>query len=414
MNTRPARQRRPLRGVSLIDALVALAVMAFGMLGIVGLQFALRLSSDVAKQRSEAVRLSQQSIEDSRSFSTLAAAPPMVAYDDIIAASATVAGYATNTTYTLSREVLSSDFPAARMKTMRVVVAWADRSNATPTDNQRIELNSTIAGISPALTGTLGVPGNVGSDGYSTRPPRGRHRAIPNTAVQIPNTNSSGFRPPQPTGGTVAWVFDNTTGIVTVCQSAATATEQLASTAITSCSPNTALIVRGFVRFAYNTTPTAAVAENPGASVLNLDMAITLTSSGNPAPGAQCFDDAPSSSIVGAGSTVVSYYCVVYTNSSGQWSGISSVVPLGQDGAPPWVIAAAGAGAYKVCRYTAANSDAAANSLHPRDYSNVTSADLLINQNFLVIAANDNCPSDVAADPANGDFVNSNTRQHQP
>ena len=38
----------------------------------------------------------------------------------------------------------------------------------------------------------------------------------------------------------------------------------------------------------------------------------------------------------------------------------------------------------------------------------------LANQNFLIISANNSCPTDVAADPAAGDYVNSNTRQHQP
>jgi len=38
----------------------------------------------------------------------------------------------------------------------------------------------------------------------------------------------------------------------------------------------------------------------------------------------------------------------------------------------------------------------------------------LTNQNFVVISARKHCPTDVPADPANGDLVNSNTLQHQP
>ena len=38
----------------------------------------------------------------------------------------------------------------------------------------------------------------------------------------------------------------------------------------------------------------------------------------------------------------------------------------------------------------------------------------LVNQNFLVIAAIQNCPTDVAADPASGNYINSNTLPHQP
>ena len=38
----------------------------------------------------------------------------------------------------------------------------------------------------------------------------------------------------------------------------------------------------------------------------------------------------------------------------------------------------------------------------------------LINQNFLVIAGIQNCPTDVVANPSAGDPINSNTRPHQP
>ena len=49
--------KRPIpRGVSLIEAIVAMAVMAFGMVAIVGLQGTLRQNSDIAKQRSEVER----------------------------------------------------------------------------------------------------------------------------------------------------------------------------------------------------------------------------------------------------------------------------------------------------------------------------------------------------------------------
>lgn len=61
------------RGVSLIEALVALAVMAFGMLGVVGMQSTLRFNSDVSKQRSEAVRIVQETVEQRRNFSTISA-----------------------------------------------------------------------------------------------------------------------------------------------------------------------------------------------------------------------------------------------------------------------------------------------------------------------------------------------------
>ena len=72
------------RGVSLIEALVALAIMAFGMLGIVGMQSSLRTNADISKQRSEAVRIAQEVIEQRRAFWVLAAAAGVTAYADIV------------------------------------------------------------------------------------------------------------------------------------------------------------------------------------------------------------------------------------------------------------------------------------------------------------------------------------------
>ena len=76
------------RGVSLIEALVALAVMSFGMLGVVGMQATLRYNADVSKQRSEAVRLAQEEVERWRSFSVLAPTAGQLAYQDINTAAA--------------------------------------------------------------------------------------------------------------------------------------------------------------------------------------------------------------------------------------------------------------------------------------------------------------------------------------
>ncbi len=56
------------RGVSLIEALVALVVMTFGTLAVLGVQSTLRMNGDTARQRAEAVRIAQETIERRRSF----------------------------------------------------------------------------------------------------------------------------------------------------------------------------------------------------------------------------------------------------------------------------------------------------------------------------------------------------------
>ena len=59
------------RGFSLIEALIALLVMAFGMLALAGMQASVSYGGDMAKQRGEAMRLAQERIEQMRSYTGL-------------------------------------------------------------------------------------------------------------------------------------------------------------------------------------------------------------------------------------------------------------------------------------------------------------------------------------------------------
>ena len=66
---RPSQQA----GFTLLEALIALLVMSFGMMALAGMQLSLSRSGDVAKQRTEAVRLAQQQMEVLRSYASVAA-----------------------------------------------------------------------------------------------------------------------------------------------------------------------------------------------------------------------------------------------------------------------------------------------------------------------------------------------------
>lgn len=386
-------------GVSLIEALVALVVMAFGVLGVAGLQATMRQNADISKQRSEAVRIAQEAIEDARAFTVLATpAPPSLAraYEDVkTAVASNVIGYTTNTSYTIARTVVNSASPP--IKTLVVDVAWADRTGQT----QHVLLNSSVAGIAPELAGSLGIPAN----GTPTRQPRGRSVDIPVAAVDQPGSGTSVFTPPG--APTVRWVFNNVTGIITsICNPADVCTDQ------------SAFLLSGYVRFATGAAqPTAMDAENPPSGAFALDVQVNLT-----LPSVQalsCFEQ----TLPG----YVAYYCAVpVTNTAPfKWSGQSVLVTLpGQPIAS--VSADNAAGHYKVCRYTPgrgedANSDGVAdgdkplngNIDHPLVYSNVPGP--LSNQNFLVIRAGDGmtpfaCPGDDASTP----FVDGNSWPHQP
>ena len=425
---------RDQRGISLIEAVVALAVMAFGMLAYAGLQNSLRFNGDVAKQRSEAVRIAQEQVEQWRAFSVIETTEDRTAYNDLRNPTEDdpippIEG--DNATYTLTRTVVdaASDPSAPRMKTLVVEVEWVDRNG----DRQRVRLSTAIAASPPELAGTLAVPGASGPPQL----PQGRNPAIPLAAKDLGN-GTSAFKPPGSGGGTTVWVFDNLTGVIVgVCNTITTGQASLTAADVQSCSNNAnGLPLSGFVRFAtdIDTTtglpraPTTADAENPASTALNLAVSLTLTSTGHPSPSHACFAEAPATALTT--SKVVRYFCAVFFELGAVplWSGISELTPLAfaePDDSVPWTIAVDAADPtsthYRVCRYTPATSDAQSipNQLHPRNYSNVSAIEPLTNQNFLVIHAGDGsvafqCPTDVPANPALGDFVNRNTLLHQP
>jgi Prokaryotic N-terminal methylation motif len=420
------QERRRERGVSLIEALVALTVMSFGMLAVVGVQGTLRMNSDVAKQRSEGVRIAQETMESWRGFAQLTVDPAgdRRSYADIAPTAATaVVGYTTNTNYTVEREVLNS--ANLNHKAIRVTVRWIDRNG----QGQSVNLDSYISRSDPAATAALlsapAVPGG------SQLQPLGRHAAIPLTAKDM-GGGLSAFKPPGEGGSTTAWVFNNLSGlIVGVCSvSAGTSTAALSASDIAGCKDNTlAHLLSGYVRFGGATQPTATDAEDPQGRARNLDMQLAITDGRTPT----CFDDAPTTTTAAATQTFVSYYCAIPANTTRSWAGFSTIAPLPFTDAvdsnwsiPGKTAASESTATHRLCRYTPAINDTQVvpNPQHPQLYR-IEYADParqlqplpmppLVNQNFLVTLIAHSCPTDVAADPLKGDFVNSNTLAHKP
>lgn len=375
------RTLRPQRGVSMIEAMVALAVLAFGVLGIAGLQVTLRQSSDIAKQRSEALRIAQQAVENARAFSVLTTTAGQTAYADLTSSATPTAIVGTNATYALSVAVAASGAAAPKLKTATVSVTWDDRAG----QSQSVELDTSIAGIAPEIAGSLGVPANQSPVAL----PVGRNVGIPVAAVDLGN-GSSRYTPPG--GGEVSWLFDNLSGAITsIC------------TTGDSCTTVTAFPLSGYVRFATDAAPTPAAAEVPPSAAFAVDVQVNLTSPGTST--VACYERLTSS--------YVAYICAVpyATSTPLAWSGRSVLSGLALADS----LADARADRFKVCRYTPVAGDAPArgNVDHPLDYSQVTGP--LTNQNFLVIRAGDGtlaygCPSDDAGTP----LVNGNTWPHQP
>ncbi len=388
---RPCRRQQ--RGVSLIEALVALAVMAFGILGVIGVQTSLRVNGDIAKQRAEAVRIAQEAVEDWRAFTVLTLPLPAghtTSFAQMASAAATtVTGTTSNTTFSLTRTVATSADPLS--KTLQVDVSWADRSGAT----QNVVLTTRIAGILPELSGSLSIP----SRSLTNKQLGGRNSAIPADAVVDPlDTTQSTFAPPGAPGG-VTWVFNNTSGLIT----------SLCNPFPGSCTPTSAALLSGYVRFALGLTqPTGTESENPPtptpASPFAFDVQVVTT-----VPAAatiDCYEQSTAAS--------VAYACAVPLSTVPPlvWSGQSVLAGLATAAS---VSTGASASSYRVCRYTpgASNAAAVSNLQHPINYSAVATS--LANQNFLLIRAGDGatvfaCPGDDTGTP----FINGNTLPHQP
>jgi Tfp pilus assembly protein PilV len=130
---------RSQRGTSLLEALVAFLVLSLGMVSIARVQSHLRLDADVARQRTEAVRLAQQDMETLRSERTFSA---------IASASRSVNA---GTAYAIERRIEATGMPQA--KAASITVRWTDRSGVP----QQIALHSVIAATDPRLSGALAL-----------------------------------------------------------------------------------------------------------------------------------------------------------------------------------------------------------------------------------------------------------------
>ena len=385
MTTLRPHSRLRERGISLIEALVAMGVMAFGMLAVVGLQVTLRANSDVAKQRAEAVRIAQGEVEHWRAFTRIPHLDAFTtSYDDLIS-DAPPAYVGINATYQTTRTITTTGSPP--FKTLFVQVAWKDRAD----QDQSVQLSTAIAGTPPELVGTLALP----PSGIPARQPLGRNPAIPVLAKDF--GDRSGFVPPQPGGGTVTWVFNNTTGlIVGVCAAAGVANSSLLTIdIINSCDATTRQLLSGYVRFASTAAlhVPASEARSPGGLAMNLHLTLTPgPTSAAVVLSSTCFDDAATVAGAAVPGAAVSYYCAIVSSASKTWAGRSRIDPL----AGGWTISNAGAPNFTVCRYTPLANDGGAGSKnvdHPLNYTEAGSAAgaALTNQNFLVITAADGC-----------------------
>jgi type IV pilus modification protein PilV len=374
-NRRSQTSQKHSRGVGLVEALIAFLVVAVGVVGLIKFQSSARLNSDVARQRTEALRLAQNDIEQLRAATS----------KDIQSATLNVTPDAANASYQVARQVTNS---AAESKTVQVTVSWTDRSGA----EQQVALTSLIAAQPPALTGALAVAHRT----QEVLPMNGRSADIPAQAHDLGDGRSV---LKLDSAQTDAYVFDNRSGRITsACGGVQRHTRHIVVGDLTSCTTIAAVLLSGQVRFSLTTSPDAA---RPVDAPLALSMALTLSGGPYSRP-AHCGAEAmktvsfvedgkqrraavplaatPSSwavaSWVELGERFTAFHCVVIGKGTpAHWSGKLSVVPQG------WALGTT-ANDFKACRYTAQTREA---------YADVSTS--LAEQNILVIRGDQLCPS---------------------
>ena len=338
---RPTRQH----GSALLSALIAFLVVSVGLLAMTRAQSQLRLSGDLARQRSEAARLAQADIEGLRTFAALTGAAGTATWATIADATLDATPAGGPVAYKLSRSVVEA---GAGYKAVRVAVAWTDTRGAA----QQVRLATVIARHDPAYAGALTQPRH----GRPVATVRGRDVRVPFAAADLGDGRS--VLKLSATGTQVA-VFDNASGAVTaLCNVAATRRgADLAAADLGDCDARSGSLVSGYVRFALGAVPSALDAND---RPLPLGVAVTATA-GHAAP--VCGTDVHDA--VDGGERWASYVCVAAAASDPAAApGRTRLVPSG------WTLGD-GAGQYRVCRYAAGTPS---------------------RQNFLVVAGPQACP----------------------
>lgn len=352
MNTLPRSSVQ--RGFTLMEAMVAMLITSFGLLALAGINLKLARNEDVAKQRSEAVRLAQERIEALRSFTQIDAAAGTLAWSDLATGNDSISGsatYHTNTSYTRSWRVLDSASDPVRR--VQVTMDWIDRVG----EAQSVTFGSMISKTDPSDVGSLGFPLPANT---TLKRPKNRSLNIPVPAVDLGNGDSV-----VQLQNNFAVVFSNETGyVVKTCNFVVHTVADLAN-----CTETAAYIIAGYVSLSGTSSFPTGLAINTG----------LITG----ATGVTCsLSNATDQNSGNAISGYKYYLCVVSVNVAGaSWSGgvrlAGSGLNTGSD--------------YLVCRFQfPAATGISNNQLNVQPYANVS--DSLDNQNYVITTAS-SCPT---------------------
>lgn len=351
-------------GFTLIEALLALLVMAFGMLSLSGMQLSLSRSADVAKQRTEAMRLAQRRMDEYRSYTSIAASGGHTIVWDTLPASATQTTV-TNATYTVTTTMGGTIGDALRP--ISVSVAWTDRGNQA----QSITISSVISKSDPIDIGYVANPLPLNAP---LKRPKNRNINIPIPALDLGGGQSS-----TQFAANYVIVYSNVSaGVVKICNPGvanATAAQINAAIAGTtgSCVDVTGYIVAGYVSRA-----TSSLSWPTGINIGGLTRDTAFAGQA-----IRCLwsdaTDQNTGSVITADNGYKYYLCVVPVATPFEWSG---TMRLG--GVPT-------TGSNIVCRYQYSDPGLTANERNVQPYSRVNLS--MDEQNYRIVTTSINTAS---------------------
>lgn len=336
------------RGFTLIEAMVALVIVGFGMLVVVGMQMMLNRNADVARERSEATRLAEEKLEGLRSFTTISTTAGQLAWNDLASGSDTPStGY--NISYT--RTWTLGGAAADSKRDAQVLVSWTDRGG----NADSVQVNTVISKTDPADSGALGFPLPANT---TLKQPKNRNLNIPIQAKDLGGGNSAYNL------ATFTIIFNNASGyVVKRCTSTVNTVADLLTA---GCTDYPAYIVAGYV----SGTPTPVTGFNLAGITSYLSHGSTECTIGNAT-------DQNTGALI---ANYKYYLCVVKVNTSGaSWSGTIRLTGMssGTD--------------YLVCRFQyAPAAGVSPNARNVQPYSNVIES--LDQQNYYVTTAS-SCPT---------------------
>ncbi|MHB1948174.1 MAG: hypothetical protein ACYCQI_08680 [Gammaproteobacteria bacterium] len=135
------------RGQTFLEVLVTVLFISFSVIALIRFQTYLAYDNSLAQQKSEAIILASQELEQLRTYQTLNNISGYTSYQSIATGNSSVTG--SNATYAVSWVVTSYTNPT--YKTANVTVSWTDRYN----NAQSIQMVSDIPGIDPPNSATI-------------------------------------------------------------------------------------------------------------------------------------------------------------------------------------------------------------------------------------------------------------------